>query len=123
MASCDGLSCHICPALRVARLIICLLYGLSQERIRCADDSPACANFVCLKRCLVVESTSQPGAQISKYVEREIINHKQLRHPHIVELKEVRCSPFSALKLENCTVMTLHPSCHAFQPLPTFVSP
>ncbi len=28
--------------------------------------------------------------QISKYVEREIVNHKQLRHPHIVELKEVR---------------------------------
>ena len=33
--------------------------------------------------------------QISKYVEREIINHKQLRHPHIVELKEV-CSGYSA---------------------------
>ena len=28
--------------------------------------------------------------QISKYVEREIMNHKQLRHPHIVELREVR---------------------------------
>jgi hypothetical protein len=26
--------------------------------------------------------------QISKYVEREIVNHKQLRHPHIVELRE-----------------------------------
>ena len=28
--------------------------------------------------------------QISKYVEREIINHKQLMHPHIVEIKEVQ---------------------------------
>ena len=28
--------------------------------------------------------------QISKYVVREILNHKRLVHPHIVELKEVR---------------------------------
>ncbi len=30
--------------------------------------------------------------QISKYVEREIMNHKQLQHPHIVELREVIAS-------------------------------
>ena len=28
--------------------------------------------------------------QVSKYVEREILNHKRLIHPHIVQLKEVR---------------------------------
>ncbi len=28
-------------------------------------------------------------AQVSKYVEREILNHKRLIHPHIVQLKEV----------------------------------
>ena len=27
--------------------------------------------------------------QVSKYVEREILNHKRLIHPHIVQLKEV----------------------------------
>jgi hypothetical protein len=29
-------------------------------------------------------------AQVTKYVEREIINHRQLVHPHIVQFKEVR---------------------------------
>ena len=29
--------------------------------------------------------------QVSKYVEREILNHKRLIHPHIVQLKEVTC--------------------------------
>ena len=27
--------------------------------------------------------------QISKYVEREILNHKRLNQPHIIELREV----------------------------------
>ncbi len=35
--------------------------------------------------------------QITKYVEREIINHKQLKHPHVVELREVRCASPPAL--------------------------
>ena len=30
--------------------------------------------------------------QITKYVEREIMNHRSLMHPHIVQFKEV--SPF-----------------------------
>ncbi len=34
----------------------------------------------------------QNALQISKYVEREILNHKRLIHPHIVELREVRCN-------------------------------
>lgn len=28
--------------------------------------------------------------QVTKYVEREIINHRQLVHPHIIQFKEVR---------------------------------
>ena len=28
-------------------------------------------------------------AQVTKYVEREIINHRQLVHPHIIQFKEV----------------------------------
>jgi len=27
--------------------------------------------------------------QVTKYVEREIINHRQLVHPHIIQFKEV----------------------------------
>ena len=32
--------------------------------------------------------------QITKYVEREIMNHRSLMHPHIVQFKEV--SPFAS---------------------------
>ena len=31
--------------------------------------------------------------QITKYVEREIMNHTSLMHPHIVQFKEVSCVP------------------------------
>ena len=30
------------------------------------------------------------GTQVTKYVEREILNHRQLVHPHIIQFKEVR---------------------------------
>ena len=30
--------------------------------------------------------------QVTKYVEREILNHRTLMHPHIVQFKEVTCS-------------------------------
>ncbi|KAL4418701.1 hypothetical protein ABPG77_004881 [Micractinium sp. CCAP 211/92] len=52
--------------------------------------------------CVVLALNTQTGQQValkfiergkenisSKYVEREIINHMKLRHPHIVELQEV----------------------------------
>eukprot|EP01023_Acetabularia_acetabulum_P065366 TRINITY_DN8646_c0_g2_i2.p1 TRINITY_DN8646_c0_g2~~TRINITY_DN8646_c0_g2_i2.p1 ORF type:complete len:144 (+),score=28.11 TRINITY_DN8646_c0_g2_i2:350-781(+) len=29
------------------------------------------------------------GSKITKYVEREILNHRQLLHPHIIQYKEV----------------------------------
>ena len=29
------------------------------------------------------------GSKITRYVEHELINHKVLRHPHIVKFKEV----------------------------------
>lgn len=35
--------------------------------------------------------------QVTKYVEREIINHRQLVHPHIVQFKEVRAEADEAL--------------------------
>ncbi len=34
--------------------------------------------------------------QVTKYVEREIMNHRSLMHPHIVQFKEVRCQPAPA---------------------------
>ena len=36
-----------------------------------------------------VPNSKSAALQISKYVEREILNHTRLNHPHIVELKEV----------------------------------
>lgn len=31
------------------------------------------------------------GEHINEYVEAEIINHRQLLHPHIIQFQEVRC--------------------------------
>lgn len=42
---------------------------------------------------------------MSKYVEREILNHKRLIHPHIVQLKEVRTG--APLQLEISTVSSI----------------
>ena len=33
-------------------------------------------------------------SQVTKYVEREILNHRFLMHPHIVQFKEVSRSAF-----------------------------
>jgi len=44
--------------------------------------------------------------QITKYVEREIINHKQLKHPHVVELREVKSAPPPALEGDTLTART-----------------
>lgn len=35
----------------------------------------------------------KPKQQVTKYVEREIINHRCLVHPHIVQFKEVFLTP------------------------------
>lgn len=34
-----------------------------------------------------------PPPQVTKYVEREILNHRQLVHPHIIQFKEVFLTP------------------------------
>jgi len=33
------------------------------------------------------------GERINEYVEAEIINHRQLLHPHIIQFQEVRARP------------------------------
>ncbi|GFH29451.1 sulfur stress regulator, partial [Haematococcus lacustris] len=38
---------------------------------------------------LVAIKFIERGAKVTKYVEREIINHRSLMHPHIVQFKEV----------------------------------
>lgn len=35
------------------------------------------------------------GEHINEYVEAEIINHRQLLHPHIIQFQEVRVCPVS----------------------------
>jgi serine/threonine protein kinase len=42
------------------------------------------------------------STEVSKYVEREILNHKRLIHPHIVQLKEVPCSRVSQASKNPC---------------------
>ncbi|KAL4423967.1 hypothetical protein ABPG75_001268 [Micractinium tetrahymenae] len=73
------------------------------------SELPANSRFVKIRDlsrgaygCVVLALNTQTGQQValkfiergkenisSKYVEREIINHMKLRHPHIVELQEV----------------------------------
>lgn len=49
--------------------------------------------------------------QITKYVEREIMNHRSLMHPHIVQFKEVSLSQVIAIDLSGCLPVpfVLHP--------------
>lgn len=42
--------------------------------------------------------------QVTKYVEREILNHRVLMHPHIVQFKEVSCAAHSR---HLCTLVLL----------------
>ena len=36
-----------------------------------------------------LKSLTSAAAQVTRYVEREILNHRRLIHPHIVEMREV----------------------------------
>ena len=39
--------------------------------------------------------------QVTKYVEREILNHRMLMHPHVVQFKEVFLTPkYLAIAME-----------------------
>jgi serine/threonine protein kinase len=42
------------------------------------------------------------GEHINEYVEAEIINHRQLLHPHIIQFQEVRCCTAISLKHAGC---------------------
>lgn len=39
--------------------------------------------------------------QVTKYVEREILNHRVLMHPHIVQFKEVKAHIFRMILAQN----------------------
>ena len=44
------------------------------------------------------------GDRVNKYVEAEILNHRMLRHPHVIELKEVFLTPeFICIVMEFAT--------------------
>ena len=49
--------------------------------------------------------------QVTKYVEREIQNHRTLMHPHIVQFKEVTCNPGRCKVF--CMDMSPRSSCEA----------
>jgi len=47
--------------------------------------------------------------QVTKYVETEIINHSQMRHPHIIQFRDVfMTSTFICIVLEYAGTGTLH---------------
>ena len=49
---------------------------------------------------------------MSKYVEREILNHKRLIHPHIVQLKEVSQACLYALSGALLSLHHMDPRSH-----------
>lgn len=50
-----------------------------------------------------------PRAEVTKYVETEIINHSQMRHPHIIQFRDVfMTSTFICIVLEYAGTGTLH---------------
>lgn len=58
---------------------------------RCSAQSPCLIH----RRCRVNTRDIRADAptQVTKYVQREILNHRRLNHPHIVQLIEVFCTP------------------------------
>jgi serine/threonine-protein kinase SRK2 len=59
-----------------------------------ADLSSGAFGFVQLARNLQTEELVaikfiERGDRVNKYVENEILNHRMLRHPHVIEYKEV----------------------------------
>lgn len=42
---------------------------------------------------LVAIKFIERGDRVNRYVEAEILNHRMLRHPHVIEFKEVRMRP------------------------------
>lgn len=43
---------------------------------------------------LVAIKFIERGDRVNRYVEAEILNHRMLRHPHVIEFKEVRVHGF-----------------------------
>ncbi|PNH05667.1 Serine/threonine-protein kinase SRK2D [Tetrabaena socialis] len=42
---------------------------------------------------LVAIKFLERGERVNKYVETEVLNHRMLRHPHVIEFKEVFLTP------------------------------
>lgn len=55
---------------------------------------------MCYWRCpwqwVLIGLARDAREQVTKYVEREIVNHRTLMHPHIVQFKEVSSNAFEA---------------------------
>ena len=88
--------------------MLCQAAALHNSAARAHSAVLACLRVLCLPHtgcnmCAVratacdVSPVCTAPVQVSKYVEREILNHKRLIHPHIVQLKEV-----SKISLHSC---------------------
>jgi serine/threonine-protein kinase SRK2 len=70
----------------------------SDRYVKVADLSSGSFGFVQLARCLatnelVAVKFIERGDRVNRYVEAEILNHRMLRHPHVIEFKEVFLTP------------------------------
>lgn len=52
-------------------------------------QSSCCHSLICYIIESVIGCSQAYGMQITKYVERELLNHNRLLHPHIIQFKEV----------------------------------
>ena len=66
--------------------------------------------------CAPSHDNNTPPAQITKYVEREILNHRCLVHPHIVQFKEVRCARARARSWRRRRVAAVFAHTHTHTP-------
>ena len=85
--------------------MLLLCFKPSQREASPAPSLQLQAMTACLVHLHWLRGVCITCAQVSKYVEREILNHKRLIHPHIVQLKEVRTG--APLQLDISTVASI----------------
>lgn len=85
--------------------MLLLCFTPLQRQALPAPSSQLQALTACLVHLHWLRGLCTTCAQVSKYVEREILNHKRLIHPHIVQLKEVRTG--APLQLKISTVASI----------------
>jgi hypothetical protein len=77
-------------------------------KVACANKHLLCAPTQLARSKVTGEQAAikfiERGDRVNKYVEAEILNHRMLRHPHVIELKEVFLTPeFICIVMEFAT--------------------